>query len=155
MQTKTAHHDPWHRRFSAPQVALTRPRLLRFALHFTILSLNIMLIITLKPNKGVEEDREDPVLINDQTICLSQKNPKPCFSVLLLCTVGLCRYSVWPLAIVTTAASVEKETMINGTLPRMAQHHSPHHVDNVEVDLSMRTRERVASAMQFSSRWFY
>ena len=40
MQTKTAHHDPWRRRCLAPQVALTRPRLLRFALHFAILSLN-------------------------------------------------------------------------------------------------------------------
>ena len=30
----TAHHDPWRRRFSAPQVALTRPRLSRFALHY-------------------------------------------------------------------------------------------------------------------------
>ena len=36
----TAHHDPWRRRFSAPQVALTRPRLSRFALHFAILSLS-------------------------------------------------------------------------------------------------------------------
>ena len=34
VQTKTAHHDPWHPRFLAPQVALTRPRLSRFALHF-------------------------------------------------------------------------------------------------------------------------
>ena len=45
MQTKTAHHDPWHRRCLAPQVALTRPRLLRFALHFAILSLNIKLTL--------------------------------------------------------------------------------------------------------------
>ena len=49
----------------APQVALTRPRLLRFALHFTILSLNVRLNLALGPNKGVEEDREDPVLINE------------------------------------------------------------------------------------------
>ena len=38
VQTKTAHHDPWRRRFSATQVALTRPRLFRFALRFTISS---------------------------------------------------------------------------------------------------------------------
>ena len=62
VQTKTAHHDPCVRRFSATQVALTRPRLLRFALHFTILSLNIR-FPNLRPFiKGVEEDREDPVL---------------------------------------------------------------------------------------------
>ena len=34
VQTKTAHHDSCGRRFPAPQVALTRPRLSRFALHF-------------------------------------------------------------------------------------------------------------------------
>ena len=56
MQTKTAHHDSWHPRFSAPQVALTRPRLWRFALHFTIVVPNL----TLGPNKGVEEDRDRP-----------------------------------------------------------------------------------------------
>ena len=46
-------------------MALTRPRLLRFALHFAILSLNIELNLTLGPNKGVEEDREGPVLISN------------------------------------------------------------------------------------------
>ena len=35
VQTKTAHHDPWRRRCFAPQGALTRPRLSRFALHFS------------------------------------------------------------------------------------------------------------------------
>jgi len=70
VQTKTAHHDPWIPRCLAPQVALTRPRLLRFALHFAILSLNIKLNLTLGPNKGVEEDREDPVLdINTARSC--------------------------------------------------------------------------------------
>ena len=34
VQTKTAHHDSCVRRFSASQVALTRPRLSRFALNF-------------------------------------------------------------------------------------------------------------------------
>ena len=34
VQTKTAHHHSCVRRFFAPQVALTRPRLSRFALHF-------------------------------------------------------------------------------------------------------------------------
>ena len=36
VQTKTAHHDTWRRRFSAPEVALTRPPLSRFALHLKI-----------------------------------------------------------------------------------------------------------------------
>ena len=40
VQTKTAHHDSCVRRCSAPQVALTRPRLSRFALHFAILFLS-------------------------------------------------------------------------------------------------------------------
>ena len=37
-QTKTAHHHPWHPRCFAPHVALTRPPLSRFALHFARLS---------------------------------------------------------------------------------------------------------------------
>ena len=34
VQTKTAHHDPWHPRCLATQVVLTRPRLSLFAPHF-------------------------------------------------------------------------------------------------------------------------
>ena len=45
VQTKTAHHDSCVRRCSAPQKALTCPRLSRFALHFAILSLNIKLTL--------------------------------------------------------------------------------------------------------------
>ena len=38
VQTKTAHHHPWHPRCFAPHVALTRPPLSRFALHFARLN---------------------------------------------------------------------------------------------------------------------
>ena len=37
-QTKTAQHHPWHPRCFAPHVALTRPPLSRFVLHFARLS---------------------------------------------------------------------------------------------------------------------